>query len=80
MRYLRFLNTLKAEARKSNIKHKHACVALQKNRAISPSFHNYMRNYICGIKCGSAHAEMCVINYLLNSLWSERREKRSCIL
>ncbi len=80
MKYLQFLGKLKDEARKSDIKHKHACIALMRNRAVSPSFHNYMRDCICGIRCGSAHAEMCVMNYILNSLWSERREKQSCIL
>jgi hypothetical protein len=60
------------EASKSNLSHKHACVAIRKGRQVSPYFHNYMRGYMFKQNCGSAHAEMATVNYLLNSMWRER--------
>ena len=59
------IDKLRMEAKKSKLVHKHACVAIKKGKIVSPTFHNYMRAYICDFKCGSAHAEMATINYLL---------------
>ena len=81
MKYDNIIHKLKDEASKSDMCHKHACVAIKHGRMITPTFHNYMRSYMFNYKCGSAHAEMATINYLLNSLWREKwYEKRSCIL
>ena len=81
MKMFRVVDKLRLEASKSDMCHKHACVAIKKGRMISPTFHNYMRPYMFNYKCGSAHAEMATINYLLNSLWREIwYEKRSCVL
>lgn len=81
MKLQQFVNKLRKEASKSELNHKHACMAISKGKAVTPTFHNYMRTYIYIFKFGSAHAEMATINYLLNSLWSERQcEKRLCIL
>jgi hypothetical protein len=77
----KYVDGLLDEAKKSNLAHKHACVAISKGRQISPHFHNYMRSYMFNQKCGSAHAEMATVNYLLNSLWRERWcKKQPCIL
>jgi hypothetical protein len=69
------------KAKESKLFHKHGCVAISKGRQISPHFHNYMRGYIFRQPCGSAHAEMATVNYLLKSLWREQWcKKQSCIL
>ena len=81
MTFDQIIDKLRAEAHKSDIAHKHACVAIRKGKLISPTFHNYIRMYIYDYKCGSAHAEMVTMNYLLNSQYRERWcEKQSCIL
>ena len=81
MKLNNIIDKLKQEALKSDMRHKHACVAIKHGRMITPTFHNYMRSYMFNYKCGSAHAEMVTINYLINSLWREKwHEKRSCIL
>lgn len=75
------VDELKNHASKSEMYNKHACVAIKQGRIITPMFHNYMRTYMFNYRCGSAHAEMATINYLLNSLWKEKwREKQACIL
>jgi hypothetical protein len=72
---------LKEESMKSNICQKHACLAIRGNKLISPPFHNYMRARIYNFKCGSAHAEMATLNYLLGELWGEKWEKKQrCFL
>jgi hypothetical protein len=69
------------EAAKSKMKQKHACVAIRNGKVISPMFHNYIRDFMFHSKCGSAHAEMAVLNYLINTLWSaDWCEKQQCIL
>ena len=75
------VNKLKNEAEKSPVINKHACVAVVGNKLVSPPFHNYMRYQVFGFICGSCHAEMATINYLLNTLckWSYRK-KQLCIL
>lgn len=60
------VNALRTEASKSTMNNKHACVAICKGKIVSPKFHNYMRSYMHSFNCGSLHAEMAVINYLLN--------------
>lgn len=81
MTFDKIVDKLRVEAHKSDISHKHACIAMRKGKAISPTFHNYRRAYICEYKCGSAHAEMATMNYLLNSMCRERwLEKQPCIL
>lgn len=54
-------------AQKSPIKHRHAAVALINNKIISPVFYNHYRERILGSRGGTAHSEMCVLNYLLAS-------------
>lgn len=66
-------------ASRSDINQKHACVALMDGNIISPHFHNYKRTYMFGQYLGSAHSEMAVVNYLLNSLWFERG-LQACVL
>lgn len=81
MKIIQFIPQLCNEASKSNLSNKHACVALKKGRMITPMFHNYVRSYMCGYKCGTAHAEMVALHHLLFSLWGGRPcEKRQCIL
>lgn len=81
MKIDQIIKSLKDEATKSNICHKHACLAMRGNKIISPPFHNYMRASIYNFKCGSAHAEMATINYLLGILWRKGwREKQQCVL
>jgi AAA15 family ATPase/GTPase len=81
MKINNIVEKLKEEAKKSDMCHKHACVAIKKGRMITPIFHNYMRTYIFNFKCGSAHAEMATINYLLNSIWGKQlKKKQPCIL
>jgi tRNA(Arg) A34 adenosine deaminase TadA len=63
------INKLQIEASKSEMSHRHACVAVKNGNIITPTFHNYIRSYIFRYKCGSAHAEMATINYIINSLW-----------
>ena len=74
-----YLGVLSVEANKSTLKHKHGCVALRNGHAISPCFHNYMKSSIFGHKCWSVHAELCVVKYLVNSLWYEKGNLR-CLL
>jgi hypothetical protein len=61
-------NILKEKALKSNMTHKHACIAINKGCIISPAFHNYMRSYIFNYNCGCVHAEIAIINYLINNI------------
>lgn len=70
------VHKLLEEAKKSDLMHKHACIAVIKGKQISPTFHNYMRSNMFYQNCGSAHAEMATVNYLLNSLWRERWYKK----
>lgn len=63
------LKDLILTAQKSNLKQKHSSVAIRNGKLITPLFYNYKRNNILGKRCCSAHSEICVINYLLNSLW-----------
>ena len=80
MKFKEIMYKLRLEAHKSELNKKHACVAIQKGKIISPTFHNYNRAYILDYKCGSVHAEMAVMNYLINSLWRENwKEKHACI-
>jgi len=72
MTFDQIIDKLRAEAHKSDIAHKHACVAIRKGNLISPMFQNYRRMYIYDYKCGSAHAEMATMNYLLNSQYRVR--------
>jgi hypothetical protein len=78
------VNKLREESLKSEICHKHACIAMVGNKPISPAFHNYMRSYFYNFNCVSMHAEMAVINYLINyargSLYPHCKKKQSCIL
>ena len=81
MNFTKILGALVDETKKSDITHKHACVAMNGRKQISPTFHNYMRYSVRGSVCGSSHAEMSTINYLLGSSCGERRcEKQQCIL
>lgn len=81
MKIERIVDILKHYTGKSDMNHKHACLAIKKGNIITPSFHNYMRTYIFNYKCGSVHAEMATINYLINSLWKVKwRKKQQCIL
>jgi AAA15 family ATPase/GTPase len=81
MKLNNIVNNLKIEANKSTISHKHACVALVGHKVISPYFHNYMRYQVFGFICGSCHAEMATINYLLNTICKgPRGKKQTCIL
>lgn len=81
MKFSDIIIKLKHEASRSKICHKHACVALIGNKSISPYFHNYMRYQVFGLICGSCHAEMATINYLLNTICrGSYRKKQSCIL
>lgn len=81
MKLNNIINNLKNEAQKSTVSHKHACVAIIGNKTISPYFHNYMRYQVFGIICGSCHAEMATINYLLNTICrGSYRKKQSCVL
>ena len=75
-----YLNQLAITALRSEINQKHGCIAIRKGKIISPAFHNYKRNYIFGTSCGSAHSEMCVINYMINSLWKNEQRISSCVL
>ncbi len=65
-KFHRIVAALREEASKSSMNNKHASVAICKGKIISPKFHNYMRSYMHNFKCGSVHAEVAVINYLLN--------------
>ena len=78
MKAINFIDTLKKETSNSDIYHKHACVAIMNGRRISPYFHNYKRSYMFNYNVGSAHAEMCVINYLLNQI--KCKKYKYCIL
>ena len=81
MQLYKILEKLKSESQKSDLQSKHACVAFKNGKVITPFFHNYMRTYIYDFKCGSAHAEMSTINYIINTLWCERLcKKQKCIL
>lgn len=61
---------------KGNITHNHAATADG-----IPIFINYMRPFIRGVKVGSVHAEMAVINYLLSKHFSSScNVYRQCIL
>jgi len=62
-------------AHKSELNQKHCCVAIKHGKVISKYFHNYKRTKMFGYKCGSAHAEMCVVNYLINTFY-EKKIKR----
>lgn len=74
------INKLQDEASKSAMKHHHACVAVKRGNLITPTFHNYMRSYMFEYKCGSAHAEMATINYIINSIWKiDLYVKKRCI-
>lgn len=80
MKLINLINKLRDESEKSVITNKHACVAVIGNKAVSPFFHNYMRYQVFGFNCGSCHAEMVTINYLLNTLCrGSYRKKQSCI-
>jgi len=81
MKIENIVDMLRQEACKSDMNHKHACLAIKQGNIITPSFHNYMRSYIFNYKCGSAHAEMATVNYLINSLWKIKwRKKQQCVL
>jgi hypothetical protein len=81
MKINNIITKLKAETTKSDLSHKHACVAIKKGRMITPMFHNYMRKYMFNYKCGTAHAEMVTINYLLCSRWNVKQcEKQTYLL
>jgi pyrimidine deaminase RibD-like protein len=60
------IEKMKPVCLKSNINQKHAAVVVKKGKIITPIFHNYKRNKMFGTTCGSAHSEMCVLNYILN--------------
>lgn len=80
MSFINYCSTILAiTASKSNITQKHGCIAIKKGKIISPSFYNYRRNSMFGKSCCSAHSEMCVLNYLINSLWKEEGLS-SCVL
>ena len=71
---------LREVSKKSDVKNsKHACIAIKQGIQISPIFYNYMRVSIFNYKCGSLHAEMSTINYLINSLFPSDKIKR-CVL
>ena len=72
------IELLKDESTKSNLQNKHACIAIQNGKLMSPTFHNYMRTYVYNYRCDSMHAEMATINYIINSLTDSC--KKSCIL
>ena len=69
---MKIINELIQNALQSELKQKHSCIALLNGKPITPIFYNYKRNSLLGRQCCSAHSEMCVINYLLNSLWYEK--------
>lgn len=79
-KFANILHILRGEATKSSMNNKHACVAIRHGKMITPVFHNYMRSYMCNFKCGSAHAEFAVINYLLNSGDLKNKLYKTCIL
>ena len=72
---MNFLQEMIKCAHKSELNQKHCCVAIKHGKVISKYFHNYKRTKMFGYKCGSAHAEMCVVNYLINTFY-EKKIKR----
>ncbi len=58
--------------------HKHSAVAIKGHSIISPFFHNYDRTYMFGKIVGSFHAEMAVVNFLINSFFSKKQ--KHCLL
>lgn len=77
------IETLVNSAGLSGMESKHASIATINGCRISPAFYNYMRTFMLGVKCGSAHAEFALINYLVNSFWCSINNgscKKSCIL
>lgn len=80
MKFDNIVNMLVDEASKSDMKHRHACVAIKHGNIITPSFHNYMRSYMFNYKCGSAHAEMATMNYIINSLWKVNSNKNNVVI
>ena len=70
-----YLDEMIACAHKSQLNQKHCCIALKNGKVISKFYNNCKRTKIFGYKCGSAHAEMCVINHLINSFY-EKKIKR----
>lgn len=80
-KFVGLISKLRNEATRSRMNNKHAAVAVCKGKIISPKCHNYMRSYMCGYKCVSMHAEMAVVNYLLNTLGGLRDgQSKQCIL
>lgn len=75
----RFTSVLSSAAQKSHIHQKHACMAFINGKSITPPFHNYNRSYMFGTYVASAHSEMVVVNYLVNSLWKDQKLGQ-CIL
>lgn len=70
------MDTLINCAHKSDMNQKHSCIATKNGKIISNCHYNYKRNKIFGIKFGTAHAEMCVVNNLINSCFYEKNIKR----
>jgi hypothetical protein len=80
MTFSKIVEKLRIEALNSILLNKHACVAVIKGKAISPTMHNHRRVFIQGYKCGSAHAEMLVMNHLLKLFCKIKYSKKQiCI-
>ena len=52
---------------KGNIRCHHFSVAIRNGKIISPVGYNYYRTFVFGKKRGTIHAEMSILNYLLNT-------------
>ena len=69
MTFPKIIAQLKDETYLCQMTHKHASIAIKNgSRCVSPPFHNYMRPYLFKVMCGSTHAELATINYLLNTM------------
>lgn len=51
---------------KGDLKCKHIAVALYNNKIISPVGYNYSRSKFLNKKIGTLHAEMYIVNYIVN--------------
>jgi hypothetical protein len=77
----RYIDLLKCEALKSNIKIKLAAGILKGKKLICKPCCNTERNYYKGINYGSIHAEAhALIRYFGNKLVFDKSKKRWCLL
>ena len=65
MKVITHIYNLIIESRKSDIAHKHACIAFMNGTRITPYLHNYKRPYIYRCLVGTLHAEMNVLHHIL---------------